>query len=100
VALYREYVQTDWNGNPTRMWKNMGANQIAKCAEALALRKAFPHDLAGVYTAEEMAQADNLGDERHLRRCSRARPDPWATATPQPHTRRRQGAVAARAGLR
>lgn len=80
VALYREYVQTDWNSNPTRMWKTMGANQVAKCAEALALRKAFPHDLAGVYTAEEMAQADNpAADERHLRKVEPGQGDPWAT---------------------
>ncbi|GAA1887630.1 hypothetical protein GCM10009837_06720 [Streptomyces durmitorensis] len=84
VALYREYVQTDFNGNPSRMWKNMGANQIAKCAEALALRKAFPHDLAGVYTAEEMAQADNSqAEERHLRKVQPGEADPWATPDPQ-----------------
>ncbi|MGW9299388.1 phage recombination protein Bet [Streptomyces cyaneofuscatus] len=88
VALYREYVQTDWNGNPTRMWKNMGANQIAKCAEALALRKAFPHDLAGVYTAEEMAQADNpSAEERHLRKVQPGQGDPWAT-DPEPQAPR------------
>ncbi|WP_354596811.1 phage recombination protein Bet [Streptomyces sp. JL1001] len=88
VALYREYVQTDRNDNPTRMWANMGANQIAKCAEALALRKAFPHDLAGVYTAEEMAQADNpSADERHLRKVEPGQGDPWAT-TPEPQAPR------------
>jgi phage recombination protein Bet len=42
---------------PGPMWKKFGPTMIAKCAEALALRKTFPAAMAGLYTSEEMAQA-------------------------------------------
>lgn len=57
VALWKEYAQTNKEGKPTVMWAKMPALMLAKCAEMLALRKAFPHDLSGLYSQEEMAQA-------------------------------------------
>ncbi len=42
----------------TDMWRKFSGTMIAKCAEMLALRKAFPGKLGGLYGAEEMAQAD------------------------------------------
>lgn len=53
IALYHEYVQT-YNDSPTKMWKEKPTLMLAKCAEALALRKAFPNDMSGVYTEEEI----------------------------------------------
>jgi phage recombination protein Bet len=61
VALWNEYVQTTKEGRVTRFWDRMGALMLAKCAEALARRLAFPQDLSGIYTHEEMAQADSDG---------------------------------------
>ena len=59
IALFREYAQRNKEGGLTAMWSRMPSVMIAKCAEALALRKAFPAELSGLYTPEEMSQAEN-----------------------------------------
>lgn len=56
VARLDAYAQKK-DGKLTRMWATMPDVMLAKCAESLALRKAFPQDLAGLYTSDEMGQA-------------------------------------------
>ena len=53
-VFWDEYVQTTREGAVTSMWQQRPFGQLGKCAEAAALRKAFPEESGGLYTEEEL----------------------------------------------
>lgn len=53
VYWLETYATAGKSDRPNEMWKDRARGQLEKCAEAAALRKAFPEELGGEHIVEE-----------------------------------------------
>ena len=98
TARYDEYYPGEKQGF---MWRSKPHVMLGKCAEGLALRKAFPKQLAGLYLEEELQKDNKPARPRqepkpvasvkcvecgatggHLPKCSKRQQQPPAKAEP------------------
>jgi phage recombination protein Bet len=63
IARFASFAAFSREGRLMGQWATMPDHMIAKCAEAQALRRAFPHDLAGTQTTDETAHDRTMPHE-------------------------------------
>ena len=80
-ARWAEYAPYNSKNELSGLWGRMPYTMLAKVAEALALRKAFPLECSGLYATEEMEQATIDATPRRLEAPEPAA-EPPAGATP------------------
>ncbi|MEU3455570.1 recombinase RecT [Micromonospora sp. NPDC006766] len=83
IANWDMFVGTTWKNNekvPNEMWAKGGAHMLAKCAEALSLRQAFPTTLSGLYIQEEMSHLDSEANSEYMERLVAKRREAFAKA--------------------
>lgn len=66
TAFLSEYKPSEQK--KAMFWNKMPAVMIEKCAEARALRRAFPSDFSGLYSQEEMDQATPVDQSTTIER--------------------------------
>lgn len=60
VVRWLEHYASKKDGAPNAMWVKRPYGQLAKCAEAQALRSAFPEEIGSAPAAEEIGEAESL----------------------------------------
>lgn len=60
VATFRSYAQRTRDGRLVGLWASMPAEMLAKCAEAKALRRAFPDEAGDLYLDDELSGAASI----------------------------------------
>lgn len=66
TVYWEEYVSTNKEGKPVALWSSKPRVMLGKCAEAAALRRCFPDEMAGIYCPEEMSQVNELRADQYL----------------------------------
>mgnify|MGYP003503005671 FL=1 len=82
-ASWSQYSQA-YNGKLTETWAKMPHLMLSKCAESLALRKAFPAELSGIYTSEEFPPEQESFDSRQTSNQSASHPVEVLKPAPAP----------------
>jgi phage recombination protein Bet len=94
VVIWDEIAALDKQGNPTKFWTRMPSKMLGKCAESAALRRAFPQELSGVYSHEEMEQADVQEAEFHQHNAIVAQENIQVLATLRDEDKEQEAAIA------
>lgn len=99
VYWLETYATAGKSDRPNEMWKDRARGQLEKCAEAAALRKAFPEELGGEHIVEEAPRMVEINPAAAApeKRPDRSEIEARPKAAPKPAETSRAPAEAAKA---